>query len=122
MDQKSNEMGMIIHLVQLANYIIFPAGIIIAVILWLTKKDELPGIDVHAKNSLNIQIWMLIWIIGLIIVISVLSLITCGFGALLFFLMFIPYFYFLVMTIIAAMKAKEGEVYEVPGVLVPFLK
>ena len=79
-------------------------------IVWLMKKDESAFANQEAKESLNFQITLMI---GYLIV-SVLAVITCGIGALLYPVLMIAG---LVFAIIAAMKAKDGIPYRYPFTL-----
>ena len=50
------QMGMFLHLSQLANVILFPVGIIVPIILWQTQKEKMPALDAHGKMVAN---WMI---------------------------------------------------------------
>jgi len=95
----------IAHLSGLAGYII-PFGMILGPLLvWLMKRDEMPVVGEHARRALNFQITVLIGIMISIplmfIFIGVPMLILVGLGQLIF-------------TIIAGVKANEGQDYEYP--------
>lgn len=83
-------------------------------IIWLIKKDTMPFVDDQAKEALNFNITLAIVGVALLL----LTLITFGFGALLTvpvgILVGIAW---LVFTIIAAIKANEGERYRYPFTL-----
>jgi uncharacterized Tic20 family protein len=83
-------------------------------VIWLVKKDTMPFVDDQAKEALNFNITLAI--IGLVLLL--LTLVTFGFGALLAvpvgILVGIAW---LVFTIIAAVKANEGERYRYPFTL-----
>lgn len=83
-------------------------------IIWLIKKDSMPFVDDQAKEALNFNITLAIVGVALLL----LTLITFGFGALLTvpvgILIGIAW---LVFTIIAAIKANEGERYRYPFAL-----
>ena len=53
---EQRQMGMWLHLSQLANVILFPVGIIVPIVLWQTQKDKIPGLDAHGKMVVN---WMI---------------------------------------------------------------
>jgi len=90
--------GMISHLSGLV-------GFIGPLIVWLIKKDESPFIDDQGKESLNFQISIFIYSMAAFI----LMFIVIGFILLPAVLVFD-----IVMIIIAAMKANEGEKYRYP--------
>ncbi|MCA8960314.1 MAG: DUF4870 domain-containing protein [Planctomycetes bacterium] len=109
-EAKSN--AMICHLASLAGYVI-PFGNIIGPIIWWTMKKETdPFVDAHGRESVNFQISIMIWIaccvplifvvIG-IVLIPILGLMD------------------LVLTIVAALKAQNGETYRYP-ITIRFVK
>src|SRR5688500_14104576 len=53
---EQRQMGMFLHLSQLANVIFFPVGVILPIILWQTQKDKIPALDAHGKMVAN---WMI---------------------------------------------------------------
>jgi uncharacterized protein len=80
-------------------------------VIWLVKKDTMPFVDDQAKEALNFNITLAI--IG--VVLLLLTLVTFGFGALLAIPVGILVgIAWLVFTIIAAVKANEGERYRYP--------
>ena len=58
--QAEKQMGLILHLSQLANIVAPPAGIVAPIIIWQVKKDQMPALDAHGKMIAN-------WIISSII-------------------------------------------------------
>lgn len=109
-------MAMFCHLAALAGGLLgvatgipVPFGNILGpLIIWLLKKDTMPLVDAHGKESLNFQITVSIAIIGCLV---------------LFFLI-LPLFLIpligiaaLVLTIIGTIKASNGEMYRYPFAL-----
>ncbi len=82
-------------------------GFLAPLLFLLLKKDESPAVEAHAKESLNFQITLIIASLAC----GILTLISCGF---LFFLLFIPPIYGVVMCIIASVSASEGKLYQYP--------
>ncbi|WP_210602348.1 DUF4870 domain-containing protein [Brevibacterium oceani] len=80
---------------------------IVPLIVFLVKKDESPFIREQARQSLNFQLTLII----AYIVADIFAVITFGFGAILYFVIWIVA---LVFMIIAAVAANKGEVYKVP--------
>lgn len=104
---------MLCHLSALAGVIGIPAGNILGpLIIWLVKKNEMPGIEPHAKESLNFQISMTIYMI----VSSILIFVVIGFPLLVGLMIFD-----LVCIVIASFKAKDGVPYQYP-ITIRFLK
>ena len=109
-DQK--QMGLFLHLSQLLNVILPPAGIIAPIILWQTQKDKMPALDAHGKMVVN---WLISSLIYFVISL-VLSLVLIGIlGLIAFGIMGI------VFPIIGAIKANNGELWEYP-LTIKFLK
>ena len=112
--QDEKTWGMLAHLSTLVGLIV-PFGTILGpLVVWLIKKDTMPFVDDQAKEALNFNITLAIVGVALLL----LTLVTFGFGALLTvpvgILVGIAW---LVFTIIAAIKANEGERYRYPFTL-----
>jgi uncharacterized protein len=111
--QDERTWGMIAHLSAFAVFI-FPVGgnIIAPLIIWLTRRDTSAFVEQEAKEALNFNITVSLgWIV-------------CG--VLTFALIGIPlglvlFLGWLVMTIVAAVKATEGVGYRYP-ISVRFVK
>ncbi len=99
--------AMFCHLSTLAGYVIIVPGInvIAPLIVWMIKKEEYPLVNDQGKEAINFQINILIYVI----VSALLICATVG-----FFLLPVVVIYSLVMTIIAALKANQGEYYRYP--------
>jgi uncharacterized Tic20 family protein len=96
---------MLAHLSTFAGYLIPFGNIVGPLVVWLMKKDELPFVDEHAKEALNFQISMTIWIA--IAVASIFCFVGIAITPILVVLD-------IVFTIIAAIKANSGERYRYP--------
>ena len=108
------QMGLLLHLSQLANLVIPAAGIIAPIVIWQLKKDQIPALDAHGKMVTN-------WIISSVIywAVSVVLLFV-------FLLGLIPMLGLVIagiaFPIIGALKANnEGELWEYP-LTIKFLK
>ena len=98
-------MGMLCHLLALCGFVI-PLGYIIGpLVLWLVKKEGMPFVDDQGKESLNFQISVTIYGAGAFL----LSLI--GIGIVLGVAVAV---FWLVMVIIATVRANNGERYRYP--------
>ncbi|HEV8591370.1 MAG TPA: DUF4870 domain-containing protein [Pyrinomonadaceae bacterium] len=110
---EQKQMGMWLHLSQLAGLIVPAAGLIIPIVLWQTQKEKMPALDAHGKMVTN-------WIISAIIyaVVSVILIFV-------FFIGLIPLLGLsiasIVFPIIGAVKANNGELWEYP-LTIKFLK
>ncbi len=83
-------------------------------VIWLVKKDTMPFVDDQAKESLNFNITVAIIFLALYI----LTVVTLGIGMIItipgFFVVGIAW---LVLTILASVKANEGVAYRYPFAL-----
>jgi hypothetical protein len=81
-------------------------------LIWQIKKNEFPSVNVHGKTALNFQITAIIVWVAAVIASVVLSFIHLGFlMSLLFPLIGLAY---LILVIIASIKANNGEDYKYP--------
>ncbi len=82
MKREDNQLLVVTHLVQLVDIIFWPLGIVAALILWVTKRDEIHDMDEHGKSILNFQISLFIYALICIplclILVGILGLIVIG--------------------------------------------
>ena len=112
---EERQWGLFGHLSSLAGLFTGGIGNIVGpLIIWLIKKDTMPFAADQAKEALNFNITLLIASIVLILVtvftLFIAAFITIQLGILLGIA-------WLVLTIIAAMKANEGVAYRYPFTL-----
>ena len=93
------------HISALAGFVVPFGNILGPLILWLIKRQELPSVDAHGKEALNFQISVTIYMA----VAAVLMLVIIG-----FFLMIGIAVAAIVLVVIAAVKASNGELYRYP--------
>ncbi len=110
LEKKGREWGMFLHLSLFAGHVVPFGGIIAPIVIWQTKKDELPKLDRHGKNAVN-------WIISSFIYAIVSGLLCLVFIGIPLVLALIVMN--IVFPIIAAMKANEGRVWKYP-LAIPF--
>jgi uncharacterized Tic20 family protein len=104
-EAQEKNWGMGCHLIALAGLVIPFGHIIGPLVFWLIKKDESEFVEDQGKESLNFQISITIYAI----VSAILILLVIG-----IFLLFAVGIFWLVMVIVAAMKASSGEKYRYP--------
>ena len=92
--------AMACHLAALSGFVIPLGNVIGPLIVWLIKKDTMPLVDQHGKESLNFQITVL----AAFLISLVLTLVLIG-----FLLMFVVGIGALVLTIMAAVKVANGQ-------------
>ncbi len=106
-DQQTRTWAMWLHLSLLSGLLVPFAGLIVPIILWQVKKEELPGIDVHGKNAVN---WLISYVIYFVAAI-ILMFITIG---ILFILPLAVGLVGIIFPIIAGIKANEGKIWTYP--------
>jgi len=112
-DKPDRTWDLLCHLLALTGLIGVPLGNILGpLVIWLIKKDQLPSVDAHGKESLNFQISMTIY--AIVAAISIFAIIG-------FVLLPAVIITDLILVIIAAVKASNGEFYRYP-LTIRFLK
>ena len=106
------QMGMFLHLSQLASLIIPLAGLVLPIVIWQTQKDKTPALDAHGKMVVNFMISELIYAVASLI----LMFILVGFLTILAVAII-----GVVFPIIGAVKANNGEIWDYP-LTIKFLK
>lgn len=99
--RKDNTVLAITHLTQLLHYVTGFGGFIVPLIIWLTSKNTIEGMDEHGKSVINLQLSMLLYII-----ISIPAILLLGLGVLMLIGVGVLGF---VLPIVNAVKAANGE-------------
>ncbi|MFK7923202.1 MAG: DUF4870 domain-containing protein [Bacteroidia bacterium] len=105
LSEDESTWGMLIHLSSLSGFFLGFGWIIAPLIIYLTKKDEMPYVEQEGKKALNFQITMLI----LSIISGILVIILVGIVGL-----FAVAVMQIIFPIIAGLKARDGEDYRYP--------
>jgi uncharacterized Tic20 family protein len=97
---------MLLHLSQLAGFVVPFLGLALPIIMWAVNKDQFPEVDRHGKVVLN-------WIISQVIYFAVAFV-------LIFVIIGVPIIILLglvslIYAIIGAIKANDGQVWNYPG-------
>ncbi len=93
------------HLGGLIGLAVFPGNVVIPLIIYLVYRDRYPFVNEHGKEALNFQISMTIYFIAA----TILVFLVVG------IFLIIPLFIFdIVVSIVAAIKAGQGESYRYP--------
>ncbi|MCG1037412.1 DUF4870 domain-containing protein [Polaribacter sargassicola] len=99
--KEDKQLLVLTHLSQLLDFVTGIGGFIVPLILWLTKKDEVFGMDEHGKAIINFRISMFIYILICIPLILLLGLGILGLIAIGFF--------YLIFPIINAIKVSNNQ-------------
>jgi uncharacterized Tic20 family protein len=104
-DQNAKTQGMLCHILSLAGIVIPFGNIIGPLIIWQMKKNEHPFIDDQGKESVNFQIL----VTGALLISAALMCVVIG-----FFMLPVVGLVGLIMSILAGVKANNGEPYRYP--------
>jgi uncharacterized Tic20 family protein len=119
-DQSSTRAWEVLcHLSAAAGFIVPFGNIIGPLIVWLVKRGESLGVDAHGKESLNFQISWTIY--G-----AILGALTAALWIILIGFLFVPvliigFVAMVILTVIGAVKASNGQLYRYP-LTIRFLK
>ncbi|MEA5449196.1 DUF4870 domain-containing protein [Leptolyngbya sp. CCNP1308] len=102
---ESRMWAMLAHLSALSGFVIPFGNIIGPLVIWLVKRDEMSFVNDQAKEALNFNISMTIYMV----VAGVLIFVLIGIP-----LMIVLGIAWLVLVILAAVKANEGTAYRYP--------
>ena len=112
-ESQARMWNMFCHLSALSGFIGLPFGNIIGpILIWQIQKDKFPSVNQHGKAALNFQITMTIALFVAGIMAVLLSFFCVGY--LLIPLVILIPLAGLVFTIIAGIKANNGEEYKYP--------
>ncbi|HLR86539.1 MAG TPA: DUF4870 domain-containing protein [Wenzhouxiangella sp.] len=104
-DKTTNTWAMVLHLSVLSGLVVPLAGLIVPIVIYLVKKDELPGLKPHGDVVFNWMISALIYaIVSVILMIVLVGFLLAPLVAILS----------LVFPIIGGIKASDGEVWPYP--------
>jgi uncharacterized Tic20 family protein len=129
LDESTRTWGMVCHLSALAGFIVPFGSILAPLIVWLAQKNKHPFVDEQGRESVNFQISMIIYL-GLLMLVGFILYFSAYFFARslyffarsLGFLLFIPisivlsalYVFGLIVVLVAAVKAYNGQSYRYP--------
>ena len=112
-EKETRQWAMFIHFSILAGWVVPLAGLIVPVLLWQLKKDELPGIVPHAHVVMNwilsSLVYFLICVVLMFVVVGLLGFMALGLATIVF-------------AILGGIKANEGVVWPYPGTIIKFFK
>mgnify|MGYP001795417679 CR=1 FL=1 len=111
-DSQVRLWNMLCHLSSLAGFFVPFGNILGPLVVWQIKKNEFPSVEVHGKASLNFQITVTIVAMAAAMVALILSFFCIGW--LLFPLVILIGLAGLIFSVIAGLKANNGEDYKYP--------
>ncbi|MFY0629578.1 MAG: DUF4870 domain-containing protein [Flavobacteriaceae bacterium] len=99
--RKDKQLLVLTHLSQLLDFVTGIGGLIVPLVIWITKKDEVYDMDQHGKAIINFRITMFIYLL-----ICIPLILLLGLGLLGILAVAISY---LIFPIINAIKASNDE-------------
>lgn len=99
--RKDNQLLVITHLSQLLTYVTGFGGLIVPLILWLTSRDKVLGMNEHGKQIVNFQLSLILFTI-----LSIPAILLLGLGILALIVIGVMAF---VMPIVNAVRASNNE-------------
>jgi hypothetical protein len=120
LESEARTWAMLAHIIAAAALVISAGTIafVAPLIIWLLYKDRSALVAHHGKQNLNLQITALVFGAGAVLI----GIVTLGIG----FLITLPLWglyvlYALIISIVAGVKAYNGEYYSIP-LAIPFIK
>ena len=99
--REDRQLLVITHLTQLLPYVIGFGGLIVPLIIWLSSKDCVEGMDEHGKSVVNFQLRLILYFI-----ISIPAILLLGLGILGIIGVVVLGF---ILPIVNAVRASNGE-------------
>ncbi|WP_396634824.1 DUF4870 domain-containing protein [Maribacter sp. R86514] len=99
--REDRNLLVITHLSQYLDFITGFGGLIVPLVIWLTTKDSVIGMDEHGKSVINFQLTLILYL-----VIGIPGILLFGLGIL---LLIFAGILSIVMPAINAIKASKGE-------------
>jgi len=99
--RKDNTLLVLTHLSQLLHYVTGFGGFLVPLVIWLTSRRNVEGMDEHGKSIINLQLSLLLYII-----LSLPAILLLGLGILTLIGVGILGF---ILPIVNAIKASNGE-------------
>jgi uncharacterized Tic20 family protein len=128
-EKEQHNWAMICHLSALLFFVpIIPLGNIVGpLVVWLWKRHEIPGVNEHGKAVLNFQLSLVIYfLVGCVLLapplvllsfIPFAILLTIPALLLLGFAVFVAVIVAVILTIVASLRASDGQTYAYPFTL-----
>lgn len=106
--------GMAAHLSALVMFVGLPS-LLGPLVVWLVKKDESAFVDDQGKESLNFNLSIFLYSVVAGILMVIIGIVTLGLGLIVLVpLVLVAAVAWLVLTIVAAVRAADGQAYRYP--------
>ena len=104
--REDKQLLMLTHLSQLLDLITGIGGFIVPLVIWLTQKDKVLGMDTHGKMVMNFQISLFIYSI-----VAIPLIFLFGLGLI---VLIVIWLVALIFPILNAIKVNNGEIPSYP--------
>ena len=104
--REDKQLLMLTHLSQLLDLVTGIGGFIVPLVIWLTQKDKVLGMDTHGKMVLNFQISLFIYSI-----VAIPLIFLFGLGLI---VLIVIWLVALIFPILNAIKVNNGEIPSYP--------
>ena len=113
-DSRARDLVLAAHLSGLIGLVGIPSPLG-PLVVWLAKRDEHPFVDAQGKEALNFTLSALLYVIAIFVFGFVFTVVTFGLGILVLIpLMLGAMIAWLVLVVVAAVRASRGEPYRYP--------
>ncbi|TDS13459.1 hypothetical protein DFQ03_2751 [Maribacter caenipelagi] len=99
--REDRNLLVITHLSQYLDFVTGFGGLVVPLVIWLTTKDSVVGMDEHGKSVINFQLTLILYL-----VIGIPGILLFGLGIL---LLIFAGILSIVMPAVNAIKASNGE-------------
>ena len=120
LESEARTWAMLAHIIAAAASVMSAGTIafVAPLVIWLVYKDRSALVAFHGKQNLNLQITSVVLGVGAILI----GIVTVGFGLIITLPLWGLYvLYALIISIVAGVKAYNGEYYSIP-LLIRFIK
>lgn len=113
-DSKARDLVLVAHLSALVGLLGVPSPLG-PLVVWLAKRDAHPFVDAQAKEALNFNLSALLYTVAIFVFGFVFTVVTFGLGIVFFIpLVLGALIAWVVLVVVAAVKASKGELYRYP--------
>ncbi|WP_159451407.1 DUF4870 domain-containing protein [Demequina sp. NBRC 110054] len=120
LESEARNWSMLIHIIAAAAALLSAGTVswLVPLIIWLIFRERSALIDHHGKQALNLQLTLLVVLIGGVLI----GFVTLFIGFIVTGPLMVAYgIYAIVISFVAGVKANNGEYYRIP-LMIPFLR
>lgn len=113
LESQARMWSMLVHIIAVGALVISGGflSFVAPLVIWLMHRQRSALVDFHGRQNLNLQLTVLLTAVAAVVV----GALTLGFGFLLTVPLWMAYgIYVFVISIVAGVKANNGEYYRIP--------